>query len=86
MKQYRLRIRMEIVESDEDLSAADAQAALEQVEAEAVEVVGEPCALSLDDLEEVLLDNGYATMRQLLSRHFAQTAKKGRPSTPLHPD
>lgn len=80
MGDYLVRVRIEIVPKAA-AAGGTPPAAVERVEEEMVEAVTAEQAVSLDDMEETLLETSYAAMRQALVQHFTRVSKKGLPST-----
>jgi len=73
---YKCKISMRIGIGPAE-EAAGAAARLDGVDEEAVWVVTDTTAASLDEMEEKLLENGYAVMRRALASHFAEVSKRG---------
>jgi len=85
MDDYKVRIRFEIVPVTEPDGSGAGAADVDGVEQEAVQIVGATKAVSIDDMEEVLLKNSYEVMRQVLAQHFAEVSKRGLSSTGRQP-
>ena len=75
---YSVRVRVEIAPVEEGRAGTHGGAAdLAGVEEEAVRVVSAGTAKSIDDMEEVLLEDTFAVLRQALGKHFEEVSKRG---------
>jgi len=81
MDEFRVRIRVEIVPAGETDSSESESSGLDRIDEEAVETVTAAKAVSIDDMEETLLDNAYEVMRRALGRHFTEVSKRGLSTT-----
>ncbi len=74
-KNYKLKVKVEIVESDQEAGA-------ELVETEAGQfemVISEEQALSIDDCEQALLRTNYPAIRAAIAQHLTDLSKKKQP-------
>jgi len=78
MDGFRVRIRVEIVPTGEAAGAGG----LSRVEEEAVAQITATQAVSIDDMEETLLENAYEVMRRALGEHFTKVSKRGLSTRP----
>lgn len=72
---YRLRIRIEMVP---DEPQPDAPVLAEEI----TQDIDRECARSIDQMEEVLLNNNYELMRQFMAAQLTAQSKKRPPSAP----
>mgnify|MGYP001575370135 CR=1 FL=1 len=72
MSRYRIKVHVEIEESDHALNRAP----LEQADGSFSLVLSERQASSIDDCEQALLQTNYAAVRQALARHLTALSKK----------
>jgi hypothetical protein len=82
MAGFRIRFRVEIAPEDEADGATGAGDGISTVDEEAVRTVSAAQAVSIDDMEEALLENVYEVMRRALGEHFARVSKRGLSGTP----
>ena len=82
MDGFKVRVRVEIVPAAEADGAPREAGGISYVDEEAVRNVSAAQAVSIDDMEEVLLENAYAVMRRALEEHFAKVSKRGLSSGP----
>jgi predicted glycosyltransferase involved in capsule biosynthesis len=82
MDGFKVRIRVEIVPASEADGAPREAGGISYVDEEAVKRVSAAQAVSIDDMEEVLLENAYEVMRRALGEHFAKVSKRGLSSGP----
>jgi len=71
-KNYKIKVKIEIVESDQ-------QAEVELVETEAGQfelVISEEQALSIDECEQALLSTNYPAIRAAIAKHLTDLSKK----------
>jgi len=74
MGNYKVRVKVEIVETDEAT-----QTEVEQQEDGSFELVmPEAHAISIDDCEESLLRANFPAIREAISKHLAEISKKKR--------
>jgi len=78
MDGFRVRIRVEIVPTGEAAGAGG----ISSVDEEAVAMITTPHAVSIDDMEETLLENAYEVMRRALGEHFTKVSKRGLSTRP----
>jgi len=81
MDGFKIRIRVEIVPASEADEAICQRADISHVDEEAVRKVSASQAVSIDDMEERVLDGAYEVMRRALGEHFTKVSKKGLSST-----
>ena len=72
MSRYRIKVQVEIEESDQALNRAP----LAQTDGSFELVLSERQASSIDDCEQALLQTNYAAVRQALARHLTALSKK----------
>lgn len=72
MSRYRIKVQVEIEESDQALQRAP----LEQADGSFELVISERQASSIDDCEQALLQTNYAAVRQALAAHLTALSKK----------
>jgi len=77
MDGFKVRIRIEIVPEGETDGTEDGGSGLDGIDEEAVATVSAAQAISIDDMEETLLENGYEVMRRALSKHLGEVSKRG---------
>lgn len=77
MDEFMVRIRVEIVPAGQADGATGEAGELNQVDEEAVRRISAAQAVSIDDMEEALLENAYDVMRRALARHFSEASKRG---------
>ena len=82
MDGFRVRVRVEIVPAGDADDASGEASDVNHVDEEAVRKVSASQAVSIDDMEEVLLENAYEVMRRALGEHFAKVSKGGLSSEP----
>jgi len=82
MDGYKVRVRVEIVPAGEADGTTREAGDISHVDEEAVRKVSAAQAVSIDDMEEVLLENAYEVMRRALGEHFAKVSKRGLSSGP----
>ena len=81
-KNLKLRIKVEFVETEAEVSAEDRHPE-EQVEGSFSVVLPEADELNISALDRAALDVSFPALREALSRHLAQAGKKnssGKPS------
>lgn len=71
-KNYKIRVKVEIVESEQDVT--DSQ--IETGDGEFEMVINEVQALSIDDCEQALLRTNYPAIRAALASHLSEMSKK----------
>lgn len=72
MKSYKIKVKVEIVENDQE-----AVGDLTQTEAGQFElVISEEQAISIDQCEQALLRTNYAALRAALAQHLTELSKK----------
>jgi hypothetical protein len=76
MKSHRIRVKVEIVESEEEARPGAGPQAVGDGEFELI--ISEAVASSIDDCEEALLRANYPALRDALSKHLAELSKKRR--------
>lgn len=82
-RDYRVRVHIEIVPAGQDADTSGGKnGALDGVDEEAVKTITEEQAVSIDDMEETLLQNTYEVMRRALERHFSEASKRGLSTRP----
>ncbi len=72
MSRYRIKVQVEIEESDQALHRAPQ----EQADGSFELVISERQASSIDDCEQALLQTNYAAVRQALATHLTTLSKK----------
>jgi hypothetical protein len=72
MSRYRIKVHVEIEESDHALHRAP----LEQADGSFELVLSERQASSIDDCEQALLRTNYAAVRQAIAAHLSSLSKK----------
>lgn len=82
MDGVKIRIRVEIEPASEVDGVTGEAGSISCVDEEAVRKVSAAQAASIDDMEEVLLENVYEVMRRALGKHFAKVSKRGLSSGP----
>jgi hypothetical protein len=76
MKSHRIRVKVEIVECEEE---ARPEARPQQLgDGEFELLISEAVASSIDDCEQALLQANYPALRDALSKHLAEVSKKRR--------
>ena len=78
MSRYRIKVHVEIEESDHALHRAP----LEQADGAFQLVISERQASSIDDCEQALLQTNYAAVRQAIASHLTTLSKKKRKNMP----
>jgi hypothetical protein len=76
VKNYKIKVQIEIVESAEALQAEPQEAGPGQFEL----VVDEKQAISIDDCEQAVLRTNYPAVRTALAAHLSAMSKKKPPS------
>ena len=71
-KNYKIRVKVEIVESDEETTEGQVETEAGQFEV----VINEAQALSIDDCEQALLRTNYPAIRAALAQHLSEISKK----------
>lgn len=74
MKNHRIRVKVEIVECEEEASGEEQAVRLGDGEFEML--ISEAVAGSIDDCEQALLATNYPAIRDALSKHLAEWSKK----------
>ena len=77
MDRYKVKIRVEIVPVGEPDGSDEGDISLDGVDEEAVQTVSAEQAVSIDDMEEVLLENSYEVMRRAIGKHLSTVSKRG---------
>jgi hypothetical protein len=72
MSRYRIKVQVEIEESDQALQKTPQ----EQADGSFAVVICERQASSIDDCEQALLQTNYAAVRQALTAHLTVLSKK----------
>lgn len=72
VKSYKIKVKVEIVESDEEATGSHIETDDGQFEI----VVNEAQALSIDDCEQALLRTNYPAIRSALAKHLSEVSKK----------
>ena len=76
MDRYKVRIRVEIVPAGEP-DGPGGGGSLDGIDEVAAETVSAEQASSIDDMEEVLLENAYDVMRRAMAKHLSEASKRG---------
>ena len=71
-KNYKIKVKVEIVESEEALTESHIETRDGQFEL----VISEAQALSIDDCEQALLRTNYPALRAALVSHLSELSKK----------
>lgn len=71
-KNYKIRVKVEIVESDQELTEGHLESEAGQFEL----VINEAQAVSIDDCEQALLRTNYPAIRAAIARHLSEISKK----------
>ena len=79
MSRYRIKVQVEIEESDQALNRAP----LAQTDGSFELVLSERQASSIDDCEQALLQTNYAAVRQALARHLTALSKAAVAAAPM---
>jgi len=82
MDGFKVRIRVEIVPAGGTDNATGEAGGISHVDEEAVREVNAARAVSVDDMEETLLESTYEVMRRALGEHFAKVSKRGLSNMP----
>ena len=69
---YKIRVKVEIVESDQELTEGHIETEAGQFEL----VINEAQALSIDDCEQAVLRTNYPAIRAALAQHLSEISKK----------
>jgi hypothetical protein len=77
-KNYKIKVQIEIVESEEEIQDEPLETGPGQFEL----VLDENQALSIDDCEQALLRTNYPAVRAALAQHLAAMSKKKPVSRP----
>jgi hypothetical protein len=77
MDRFRVRIRVEIVPAKETDGYEGGKSDLDGIDEEIVEMVSAEQAVSIDDMEETLLEKSYEVMRRALGKHLSEVSKRG---------
>jgi len=77
MGRYKVRFHVEIVPIGESGGPDPEGGILDGVDEEAVRTVSAEQAVSIDDMEETLLENAYEVMRRAVGKHLSAVSKKG---------
>lgn len=72
VRNYKITVKVEIVESDEEPTASHIETRDGQFEL----VISEAQALSIDDCEQALLRTNYPAIRAALASHLSELSKK----------
>jgi hypothetical protein len=71
-KNYKIKVKVEIVESEQDPTESHIETEDGQFEL----VISEAQALSIDDCEQALLRTNYPAIRAALANHLSEISKK----------
>jgi len=71
-KNYKVKVNVEIVESDQEVAVDLIQTEAGQFEL----VISEEQALSIDECEQALLRTNYPAIRAALAKHLTELSKK----------
>jgi len=71
-KNYKIKVNVEIEESDEETTGSQIETEAGQFEI----VINEAQALSIDDCEQALLRTNYPAIRAALAKHLSEISKK----------
>ena len=71
-KNYKIKVKVEIVESEDALTESHIETRAGQFEL----VISEAQALSIDDCEQALLRTNYPALRAALVSHLSELSKK----------
>lgn len=71
-KNYKIRVKVEIVESDEEAE----EEVIETGDGEFEMVIGQEQGLSIDGSEQALLRTNYPAIRAAISKHLTELSKK----------
>lgn len=82
MSGFRIKIRVEIVPEVDAHGWEGGDTGLDGIDEEAIKTVSDEQAVSIDDMEETLLENAYEVMRRALSKHLSDMSKRGLSTTP----
>jgi hypothetical protein len=71
-KNYKIKVKVEIVESDEE----PIRSHIEREDGQFEIVLNEAQAISIDDCEQALLQTNYPAIRAALAKHLSEVSKK----------
>jgi len=71
-KNYKIKVKVEIVESDQEPTGSHIETEDGQFEI----IINEDQALSIDDCEQALLRTNYPAIRAALAKHLSEVSKK----------
>jgi hypothetical protein len=71
-KNYKIKVKVEIVESDQEPTESHSETDEGQFEI----VINEAQALSIDDCEQAILRTNYPAIRAALTKHLSEMSKK----------
>jgi hypothetical protein len=71
-KNYKIKVKVEIVESDEEPIGSH----IEREDGQFEIVLNEAQAISIDDCEQALLQTNYPAIRAALAKHLSEVSKK----------
>ena len=71
-KNYKIKIKVEIVESEQDPTDSHLETGDGQFEL----VISEAQALSIDDCEQAVLQTNYPAIRAAIANHLSEISKK----------
>jgi spermidine/putrescine-binding protein len=78
-KNYKIKVKVEIVESDQEAEGELAQREDGQFEL----VISEGQAISIDECEQALLRTNYPAIRAAIAKHLTDLSKKKQPKKPV---
>jgi hypothetical protein len=79
VKNYKLKVKVEIIESNQEAGAELVQTEDGQFEL----VISEEQAMSIDDCEQALLRTNYPAIRAAIAQHLTELSKKKQPKKPV---
>ena len=71
-KNYKIKVKVEIVESEQELTESHIETEDGQFEL----VISEAQAVSIDDCEQALLRTNYPAIRAAIANHLSELSKK----------
>jgi spermidine/putrescine-binding protein len=78
-KNYKIKVKVEIVESDQEAEVELVQTEDGQFEL----VISEDQAISIDDCEQALLRTNYPAIRAAIAKHLTELSKKKQLKKPI---
>ena len=78
-KNYKIKVKVEIVESDQEAAVELAQTEAGQFEL----VISEEQAMSIDECEQALLHTNYPAIRAAIAKHLKDLSKKKQLKKPV---